>query len=321
MTSSPLGSERSYKYLFGPVPSRRLGRSLGIDLVPLKTCSESCIFCQVGATTDLQIERREYVPVAEVVGEFNAWLADGGKADVVTLSGSGEPTLHSRFGDVLQNVRSQCDIKRVLLSNGTLCWMPAVRRQAQAADIVKVSLSAWDQSSFERINRPHPGLRFEKVVDGLCSLRAEFRNELWLEVFVLAGMNDNVADMQRIAALAGRISPDSIQINTVVRPPAEACARPVGHEAMQELAALFGPSARVIAAVERVADERHAAAAPVSLAAVLAVLERRGCRAFDLAVGLNVDPAAIGPLLEQLLQTGRIHAEIRDGERYFSALE
>lgn len=320
MTTSPQNSVRSYKFLFGPVPSRRLGRSLGIDLVPLKTCTESCIFCQVGATNSLQIQRSEYVPTEEVIREFKDWLAADGNAEVVTLSGSGEPTLHSRFGDVLQTVRAACDIKTVLLSNGTLFWMPEVRKQAGFAHIVKASLSAWDQASFERINRPHPELRFNRIVDGLCALRSEFTSELWLEVFVLAGINDTPEAMQRIAAIAAQIAPDSIHINTVVRPPAESFAEPVSRERLDELAALFGSRAEVIAKVKADDKKRFADRNAVSIESVLQVLERRGCRVDDLALGLNVDAGLIKPLLERLLRDGRIHTEQRGAEVYFTAV-
>lgn len=228
------------------MPSRRLGRSLGIDLVPLKTCSFDCLFCQAGLTSSRTLERREYAPVLEVIAEIDAWLSSGGTADYITLSGSGEPTLHSRFGDVLDAVRERCSIETALLTNSSLLYLPEVRSAACKADLVKVSLSAWNQGSFEDINRPHPDLEFKNIVEGLRSLRGEFSGKLWMEVFVLAGMNDRAESVQKIAALADNICPDRIHLNTVARPPAEETAVRVPANVLERFASLFNPRAEVI---------------------------------------------------------------------------
>ena len=236
-----------FHHLFGPVPSRRLGRSLGIDLVPLKTCSFDCVFCQAGHTTCHTLERKEYVSVREVLDEFDAWLAAGGAADFVTLSGSGEPTLHSRFGDVLEAVGARCDARRALLSNGSLFHLPEVRAGAAHADLVKVSLSAWDEATLAAVNRPHAGLTIEAIVSGLTAFRTEFSGELWLEVFVLAGVNDSPEGIRQIAGVAKSIRPDRVHLNTVVRKPAERSARSVSAATLEAIADLFTPRADVIA--------------------------------------------------------------------------
>ena len=189
--------KKDYRFLFGPVPSRRLGRSLGVDLTPHKTCSLDCVFCQFGRTTHRTLDREEYVPVREVKRELAAWVEEGGRTDCITLSGSGEPTLHSRFGEVLKMIRQETPFPAVLLSNGTLFWMPAVRKAACHADVVKLSLSVWDQSSFERINRPHilsvwdqssfdqvnrphPDLQLYRVIEGQHAFREESQATLWI---------------------------------------------------------------------------------------------------------------------------------------------
>src|SRR5450830_1593621 len=163
----------SFKYLFGPVPSRRFGLSLGVDLLPRKTCTLDCIFCEVGPTTHRTLVRKEYVPTEEVLKELAAWFALNLKADFITVTGSGEPTLHTRFGDVLsairaqERVRSHGRVRSALLTNSTLFHLPEVRSCAALAEVVKVSLSAWDQASFEAITRPHADLSFDRLVDGL----------------------------------------------------------------------------------------------------------------------------------------------------------
>jgi wyosine [tRNA(Phe)-imidazoG37] synthetase (radical SAM superfamily) len=181
--------QEKYHYLFGPVPSRRFGRSLGIDLTPYKTCSLDCVFCQLGRTTDNTVIREEYVPVDAVLAELDEWLKTDGKTDYITLSGSGEPTLHSRFGEVLDFIRAHSAIPSVLLTNGTMLCLPEVRSAASRANAVKVSLSAWNQASYECVNRPHPQLRFDQLIEGQKALRSQFKGELWMEVFMTERKN------------------------------------------------------------------------------------------------------------------------------------
>ena len=304
-----------YRHLFGPVPSRRLGLSLGIDLVPVKTCSFDCPFCEVCPTTCHTVERRVYVPVADVLAELDAWLAAGGEADIITVAGSGEPTLHSGFGEILAGISARCSIPTALLTNSSLMHLPEVRAAAAQASIVKVSLSAWDEASFARVNRAHPSLDFDAMVAGLRALRAEHDGAIWMEVFLMAGINDAPADVERIAALARGIGPDRIQLNTVVRPPADRSAVAVTSEALQALAPRFQPQAEVIAGFTGTPP----AAAPVSSDTVVSMLARRPCTAADIAVsfGLNADAAAT--LLGGLLADNRITSEPRENAVYYLA--
>ena len=276
-----------YRHIFGPVPSRRLGRSLGVDLTPVKRCSFDCLFCQVGRTTDSSLVRGELVPYDEVMEELSDWLKRGGQADCISLAGSGEPTLNTRFGDVLTAVKRLCDIRTALLSNGSLMYMPEVRDAAVNADLVKVSLSAWDSDSFELVNRPDPGLAFSDLVDGLCKFREQYDGEMWLEVFALAGCNDSVESMKKIATIAADIGPDRIHLNTVTRPPADESARAVRREALEELAGLFTPHAEI-------AETGNAATGTgggsVDASGLLSMLARRPCTSADVARGLGVGP-------------------------------
>lgn len=235
-----------YQHLFGPVPSRRFGRSLGIDLTPSRACSLDCVFCQVGRTRDLTRERREYVPTNDVCDELSRWVESGGTADIMTLAGSGEPTLHTGFGRVLNYAAEISGSPTLLLSNGTLFPLPEVRMDAAHADIVKVSLSAWDADSFDAVNRPHPSLHLEQILDGYRAFREEFTGQLHLEVILVQGINDAPEQVARIAALATSFSPDVIQLNTVVRPPADGGAAAVAGETVDELAGLFTPQAEPV---------------------------------------------------------------------------
>ncbi len=233
------------RYLFGPVPSRRYGRSLGVDLAVPKTCTLDCRFCQLGPTPHTTLTRTDQPPIADILAELRGWLASGQPpADFITASGSGEPTLHTCFGDLLRFIRAETPCNSLLLSNGSLFFLPEVRRDAALADVVKVSLHAWDQASFERIVRPHPSLRFDAIIDGYRAFRQQFSGRLDLEVFIVPGSNDTPEQAQRIADLAQSFSPDAITLNTAVRPPADSNVTACPPERLHALTARFGPAAQ-----------------------------------------------------------------------------
>ncbi len=263
------------------------------------------------------MELREYVPTDEVVSEFRQWLADGGAADVITLAGSGEPTMHSRFGEIIDAIKSACSIPVVLLTNGSLLHLPEVRAAAAKADIVKGSLSAWDSDSFQRVNRPVPGLELEQIVDGLQAFRGTFTGELLLEVFLLKGVNDDPADVARIAALAETIKPDRVQLNTVVRPPAEASAEHVTRGDLEHLAPLFTPAAEIIAGFR--AGEEGEGSAAIDERHVLAMITRRPCTVDDIAGAFSVLPEDAMGFVNALLAAGSARPfERPDGVYYGS---
>jgi len=300
----------SFRYVFGPTPSRRFGRSLGIDLTPPKTCSFDCVFCQLGRTTHLTVERREYVPTQAVIEEIRAWFEHPLPIDVATLAGTGEPTLHSKFGEVLRALRKYGARRTLLLSNGSLFHDPDVRRAAAEADTVKVSLSAWDDASLQRINRPHSALRFRRIMEGLEQFRSEYPGELHLEVFLVPGINTAPEQVRRIAEYAARIRPDRIELNTAVRPPAEPDVRAVSREEMEAIALMFEPKAEVI-------GEFHTDALPrfhAELDAVAATLRRRPCSSSDLSGALGLHPNQTAKYIARLQREGKIRPVEREGE-------
>jgi wyosine [tRNA(Phe)-imidazoG37] synthetase (radical SAM superfamily) len=306
---------QTYRYLFGPVPSRRLGRSLGVDLTPRKTCTFDCVFCQLGRTTHKTMTRKEYVPTEGVLAELEAWSKENGNADYITLSGSGEPTLHSGFGEVLRFIRSRSSIPSVLLTNGSLLHLPEVQEAASRAQIVKVSLSAWDQASFGWVNRPHPELSFDQVLEGQKAFRARFKGQIWLEVFLVGGMNSLPSDVAKIAALAKEIRPDRIHLNTAIRPPSEDFAVPVSRERLESLTSLFYPKAEVIAEFEaKKKVEVHAAQEEIH-----SMLQRRPCTAQEIADTFSMHPNEVSKYLGKLLRDKRIRAQVRNTLLYYVA--
>jgi wyosine [tRNA(Phe)-imidazoG37] synthetase (radical SAM superfamily) len=304
---------KAYKYLFGPVPSRRFGFSLGVDLVPHKTCSLNCVFCEVGPTTCLAIERKEYVPVAEIERELTQWRGGGGKADVISVTGAGEPTLHSGFGEILGFIRREIKIKSVLLTNSTLMHLPEVRRAASGADIVKATFSAWDEESFRNITRPHPGLRFLSLLEGLQIFRREYSGELWLEIFIVPGINSGIEQVKRIAELARSISPDKIQLNTAVRPTAQSGVTAASEKLLNDFKGLFEPQAEVIARYAA----RDSAKTSIDGQVVLAMLTRRPCTAEDVAAAFSLDIRETRDCLRKMVADKKIRQEIRNGEKYY----
>jgi wyosine [tRNA(Phe)-imidazoG37] synthetase (radical SAM superfamily) len=305
-------SER-YKYLFGPVPSRRLGRSLGIDLITFKTCTMNCRFCQLGDSTCALSERKEYVPISDVLAELERWKEVDGEADHITLAGSGEPTLHTGFGEVLQWIRDNTSCPSVLLTNGSLLYIPEVRAAAAIADKVKVTLSAWDEDSFQQIHNPAQGVTFKKLIDGERLFGNEFSGELSVEVFVVEGLNSDRSDIRKIAGLVETLQPDRIDLNTAVRPPADSQVRAISPEVLGALAKEFGPRAKVTAAFKA----QPASSLEITPESLLGLIQRHPATALQLAEDFNRPVDEIIPLLDGLVDTGDLLKEDRDGSTYY----
>jgi len=299
-------------YIFGPVPSRRFGRSLGVDLNLFKTCNLDCIFCQLGRTTTKTVCRKEYVPIETVITELEDWLKTGGTTDYITLSGSGEPTLHSEFGEILKFLKKQ-SIPSVLLTNGTTLDLPDVRRAAVYADVVKVSLSAWDQKSFSYVNRPHQSLCYERILEGQKQFRTEFKGSLWMEIFLMLGINSMEANVKKIAACAKAIRPDRIHLNTVVRPPAEEFAAPLSTDKLKSFSQFFNPTAEVISDYNSnrlnkfQADEKK----------ILSILQRRPCTFDQLAQAYGMHINEVSKHLSNLLVSKRIRTYYNNTKYYY----
>lgn len=300
--------QQNYQYLFGPVPSRRLGRSLGLDIVPMKTCTQNCLYCQLGKDAPLTLERKPYIPTDTLIDEVRRWLADGGQADCITLGGSGEPTLHSELGLMLDRIKTLTSIPTAIITNGTLMSLSEVRRDCAKADVVLPSLDAGDAAMFARLNNPHPGLDYETFVEGLCQFRREYTGQIWLEVFFCLDINTDENSIRALARQLDRIRPDKIQLNTAVRPTTHAQAKPVPLHLLERIAKQLHPDAEVIA------DFGRPAAAPEGLIipadkmpdAILAVIRRHPCGLDDLCAALSVSADAVRPALEALLAKGRI---------------
>jgi wyosine [tRNA(Phe)-imidazoG37] synthetase (radical SAM superfamily) len=296
----------THHYLFGPVPSRRLGVSLGIDIIPAKTCSFNCIYCESGRTTNLTIERREYTPSDDIIAEIDAVLSLHPHLDYVTFSGSGEPTLHSGIGKIILHLKDHFPEYRVaLLTNGSLFWMRQVRQDVLEADVIIPSLDAVSDRVFRRIDRPHRSLSTDTIIEGLEALRSEFPGELWLEVFIVPGLNDTVAELSLIKAAIRRIRPDKVQLNTLDRPGAVEWIKPLSHDQLEDIAAFLDyPNVEVIGSpVQRTAVECFL---PDLLEEITEMLKRRPCTLDDLSAAFGLHRKELTKYLDILLQKGII---------------
>ncbi len=207
-------------YIFGPVPSRRLGISLGIDVIPYKTCTLDCIYCECGRTTFHTTERSSFFPPEELISEFRKFIDNKIHLDYITFSGSGEPTLNSDIGFFINEIKQISKAPIAVLTNGTLLHLPAVQEDLMHSDLILPSLDAVSEEVFKKINRPAPGITSENIIAGLKSLSKKYKGEIWLEIFISKGINDSESELNKLRNAVEQINPDKIQLNSLDRPPA-----------------------------------------------------------------------------------------------------
>ena len=304
------------RYIYGPVPSRRLGLSLGVDIVPMKVCTLDCVFCQLGRTTEKSTTRRKFVDIQAVVAEVKERLAEGVRADYITIGGSGEPTLNSELGDLIDGLHRVTDVPLAVLTNGTLFYREDVRAECKRADVVVPSLDAGDETVFEAVARPTLDISIEKLVSGLAAFRDEFDGQIWLEVFIVPGMNTSAEQIGKMKELIERMRPDKVQLNTAVRPPAERDVVPASHEVLDSIARQIGGKCEVIADVPAGSCDRQSRRLSAD---VLSMLKRRPCSIEDLCAGLGIAADDARTQVRDLEKQGLAVADARGGVVYFRA--
>ena len=316
------------KYLYGPVPSRRLGLSYGVDIVPFKVCTLDCVYCQLGRTVEKTIERRDLAPIEAIVGELREALAEGSKADFVTIGGSGEPTLHSRLGELIDGIKGITDIPVALLTNGTLFERQDVRRDCAKVDVVLPSLDAGDEQTFRRIDRPERTISLENVVSGLCALREEFAGKIWIEVFLVPSINEAPRQIAHIKEAIDRIRPDKVQLNTAVRPTADPNVAKLSAEKLHDIALRLGPGCEVVADFSFARDGQVTQAGEQGVhfgvarerETVLSMLKRRPCSLEDISAGLSMSSSEAEKYVAQLQDAGLVEAERKGGRVFFKSI-
>lgn len=300
-------------HVFGPVPSRRLGLSLGVDLLPVKTCSYDCLYCQVGRTTAMTIEPGEFCDLSRVLEELGQTL-DRVTPDVITLSGSGEPTLHLHIDQVIDFVKTRTDRKIAVLTNGSLLWREEVRAKISGAHVILPTLATVFEGTFRRIHRPHPDLRLPLILRGIKDLRQSFKGGLFLEVMLLAGLNDSEAELDGLRKIIQEISPDRVQLNTVARPPADGKALPLDRQRLEEIKSFFGDPAEIIVGTH---SKKTGGKGDPSAAVIVEMAKRRPVRVQDVALAVNQPVRAVQALIKGLVIKGALSEQQHGGEIYY----
>ncbi len=308
-------------HVFGPVSSRRLGRSLGIDPVPSKTCNFNCVYCQLGRTHPFTTRRHAFFAATELFAEIATAIAEHepGEIDWITFVGSGETTLFSRLGCLIDMVRSITDLPIAVITNGSLLGAAKMRRELASADAVLPSLDAGNEVLFRRINRPHPSLRFDDFVEGLERFRGGFAGRLWVEVMLVQGLNDGDRALTEIAAIVDRIRPDGVHLSVPTRPPAEPWVAPPDEAALQRAAEILGGSTKVLRPVDvEASPEAH----DDLIATVQAVVSRHPLREAELVALLERwRPGRAAIALARLRDSGRFQIVDRFGESFWCSRE
>ncbi len=295
-----------YKYLFGPVPSRRLGISLGVDLVPHKTCSLNCIYCECGKTTNLTNIRKEYYPIDEIIKELDSFLKDNQQLDYITFSGGGEPTLNNKLGEIVKFLKKNYpQYKTALLTNSTLLYDKKLHNEIIDINIVLPSLDAVFNKSFNLINRPCNSIKNKKVIKSLINFSKKYKGKIWIEIFIVPGINNSDNELKLFKKILYKINPDLIQLNSLDRPGTEKTTKKATYDELNriknllyplpvEIIANFNSNTRTVFEKNNIENK------------ILSLLERRPCTVEDLVniSGLNINE--INKFLKLLIDNNKI---------------
>ncbi len=291
-----------YKYLFGPVPSRRLGVSLGVDLVPKKVCSIDCVYCEVGRTTKLSLTRENYISSDKIKTELEHYFKNNPQPDYITITASGEPTLNSNLGEIIRFVKqTKPEVSVALITNGTLLHDSKVREAIKDVDLVLPSLDAATEEVFRRINRPHKDLDFEQYIQGLIDFGKEFTGKIWLEVFILPGYNDSERELSELKKLILKIRHDSVQLNTLDRPGTVANLRGATQDELQQVIDFWKLDHVEIIAKAKQGNKEQSYRKDTENA-ILETVSRRPCTLEDLTTILGMCDEEVSKCLNGLVE-------------------
>jgi wyosine [tRNA(Phe)-imidazoG37] synthetase (radical SAM superfamily) len=300
--------------IYGPVPSRRLGFSLGIDIIPSKTCSLDCIYCQLGPTTQKTVQRKEYISWRKILSQIKNVLSSGQRIDYLTFSGSGEPTLNSALGKLIREIKKITSIPVAVLTNSSLLSRKSVRKALMDANLVVPSLDTTNQEVFTKINRPHPSLKAEQILEGLKKFRQEFKGSIWLEIMLVKSINDSPSHIINLKEVIKEIKPEKVQLNTVVRPPSEEFAYPLSLKELEKIKDTLGNNCEIIAEFKK---KKQIPRAENLEAAILSMIRRRPVTLSDISTSLGKNRNEIIKHLNPLLQEGKIKAVVHKHLKYY----
>ena len=307
----------NFSHIYGPVPSRRLGFSLGIDIIPFKMCSFDCIYCQLGPTIKKTIKRRKYFPSSEILSQIKKVLNSGQRIDYITFSGSGEPTLNSAIGTLIKEIKKITPIPVVVLTNSSLFTLKSLRKALKPSDLVIPSLDAATQEIFVKINRSHPSLKIEKIIEGLKKFRHEFKGTIWLEIMLVKGVNDSPPHIKKLIKAISEINPDKVQLNTVIRPPAEKFALVLNSKELKRIKNILGEKCEIIA---EFAKKKQVPPSEDLEEAIFSLIQRRPVTLTDISSSLGKHKNEIIKYLNFLLEKGKVKVVVYKGLKYYEPL-
>jgi wyosine [tRNA(Phe)-imidazoG37] synthetase (radical SAM superfamily) len=314
--------QSAISFVYGPVPSRRLGLSLGINIIPAKTCTLDCVYCQCGLTTRKTVTRESFFPVADILAAVRSAVRQSkignleSKIAFLTFSGEGEPTLNKDIGRIIRQLKREYSIPVAVITNSTLISDPQVRRDLYAADLVVPSLDAADQRTFARVDRCHSSIKVEDIIEGLKRFRRSYRGKMWLEIMLVKGINDSVEQLVALRKAVHQIQPDRVQLNTVVRPPAEKFARPMSHDDLVQIQCLFGPNTDIAAPKSIVHGPKSIVGGDPD-AAIAATVSGRPVTRKDIEESLGIRGATLSASLRRLKRSKRIKPVGYSGKTFY----
>jgi len=301
-------------HIYGPVPSRRLGFSLGIDIIPFKTCSLNCIYCQLGPTAKKTIRRKEYFSSSDILSQIKKKLSSGLRIDYITFSGSGEPTLNRDLGKLIREIKKITSVPVAVLTNSTILSRKTVRKALEAADLVVPSLDAATQEIFVKVNRPYSSLKVEEIIEGLRKFRQEFKRSIWLEIMLVKGVNESPSHIRKLKEAVTNIKPEKVQLNTVIRPPAEKFTSPLNRKELEKLKNIFGGYCEIIVEFDKKSQKSPSENLE---GAILSLIQRRPVTLADISASLGKHKNEILKYLNFLLIEGKIQSVAHKGLKYF----
>ena len=307
----------SYKYIYGPIVSKRLGRSLGVDIVPFKICNYDCLYCQLGRTKNKTNHRKEYVKITDVLQELKLKLSET-TPDYISIVGSGEPTLNSRIGELIKEIKKLTSIPICVITNGSLLYLKEVQDDLLLADLVIPSLDVGDAKTFNQVNNPHSDISFDEMIAGIADFTKKFKGKLWLEVLLLKDITDVDESIKNIAKISNVIKPDKVQISTISRPPAEDNLKPVALERLIEIKSYFNGYVEVI--YDTPASEADKANAAINKETILALLIRHSSPLEDIARGLAITKEEALKIIDELITENKVKKLNQLGKDFYIAI-
>ncbi len=307
------------KHIFGPVASRRLGLSLGLDITPFKTCTLDCVYCECGVTTLKTLERKPYVTTNDLIAELKEFLILERKIDYITFSGSGEPTLNSDIGKIIQEIKKIASTPIALLTNGTLLYLSEVRKEISSLDVILPSLDAASDKMFQIIDRPCGGIKIEPIIQGLIDLRKEYSGQIWLEILFLDGYNTEKEEVLLLKSAIEKIRPDRVQLNTVDRPPPIAWAKPVSLQKLLEIKQWLGfKNADIIS--HQYHPEQNKPLQKNVEETIINLLRRRPSTLLDIMTSTGADMIAVQEYLNHLQKKRMVIHENKNGKIFYKVI-